>query len=117
MLELKNIFWDNFGPASVTLTLSRQKSYVGFAHNLAKLKIWAKIEENLSISVGLTLEHDILSNIWLFDIWPSIVTLILSWHTGNIGSAHPLVEVNICAKFKDNLLISVGLTQRTRHTV
>jgi hypothetical protein len=29
----------------------------------------------------------------------------------NIGSAHPLVEVNIRAKFEENLSISVGLTE------
>jgi len=30
-----------------------------------------------------------------------------------MGSAHPLVEVNIGAKIKENLSISVGLTERT----
>ena len=43
-----------------------------------------------------------MSYIWLFDIWPSIVPLILSWHMGNMVSAHPLVEVNISAKFEEN---------------
>ena len=45
-----------------------------------------------------------MSNIWLFDIWPSIVTLTLSWYMGNIGSAHPLVEVNISDKFEKKVL-------------
>jgi len=35
-----------------------------------------------------------MSYIWLFDIWHSIVTLTLSWHMGNVGSAQPLVDVN-----------------------
>jgi hypothetical protein len=30
-----------------------------------------------------------------------------------MGSAHPLVEVNISAKFEENLSISEGLTERT----
>jgi len=37
-------------------------------------------------------------NISLFDIGPSIVTLTLSWHMGNMGSAHPHNEVNTSAK-------------------
>jgi len=41
-----------------------------------------------------------MSSIWLFDIWPLIVTLTLSWYMGNMGSAHPPVEVNISAKFE-----------------
>jgi len=49
-----------------------------------------------------------MSNIWLFDIWPSIVTLTLSWHKGNMGFAHPLDEVNIEAKFEENPLIGIG---------
>jgi hypothetical protein len=36
---------------------------------------------------------------------------------GNMGSAHPLVEVNILAKFEENLSISEGLTERTQRTV
>jgi len=79
------------------------------------VNIWAKIKENLSISVGLTLlqsGHDIMSNIWLFDIWPSIVTL--SWHKRNMGSAHPLDQVNIAAKFEENPSIGIGFIERTR---
>jgi hypothetical protein len=34
-----------------------------------------------------------------------------------MGSAHCLVEVNILAKIEENLSISVGLTERTEHTV
>jgi len=71
MLKFKNIF--NFLPLSVTLTLSLE-GIMGSAHPLVEVNIWAKIKENLPISVG----HDIMSNIWLFDIWPSIVTLTLS---------------------------------------
>ena len=49
--------------------------------------------------------QNIMCNIWLFDIWPSIVTLTLNWHMGDMGSAYPLVEVNISAKFEENPLI------------
>jgi len=55
-----------------------------------------------------------MSNIWWFDIWPSIVTLILSWNMGNMGSAHPLVEVNITAKFEENPSIGIGFIERTQ---
>ena len=55
-----------------------------------------------------------MSNIWLFDIWPSIVTLTLSWHKGNMGSVQPLDKVIIAAKFEENHLIGIGLLQRTR---
>jgi hypothetical protein len=34
-----------------------------------------------------------------------------------MGSAHPLVEVNIWAKIEEYISVSVGLTERTRHTV
>jgi len=34
---------------------------------------------------------------------PSSVTLTLSWQKGNMGSAHPLVEVNIWAKIEEKL--------------
>jgi hypothetical protein len=50
----------------------------------------------------------------VFDIWPSIVTLTLNWHMGNMGSAHPLVEVNIWAKFEENPSIGIGVIERTR---
>jgi len=33
---------------------------------------------------------------------------------GNKGSAHPLVEVNISAKFEENPLIGIGFIERTR---
>jgi len=33
---------------------------------------------------------------------------------GNIGSAHPLVEMNISAKFEDNSSIGIGFIERTR---
>jgi len=36
---------------------------------------------------------------------------------GNIISAHPLVEVNIRAKFEENPSISAGLTEWTQHNV
>jgi len=36
---------------------------------------------------------------------------------GNMGSAHPLDEVNISAKIKENPLIIEGLTEWTRHNV
>jgi hypothetical protein len=45
------------------------------------------------------------------------MTLTLNRQKGNMGSAHKLVEVNIWAKIEENLSISVGLTERTRHTV
>jgi len=54
-----------------------------------------------------------MSNIiWLFDIWPSIVTL--SWHKRNMGSAHPIDQVNIAAKFGENPSIGIGYIERTR---
>jgi len=31
----------------------------------------------------------------------------------NMGSAHPLVEVNISAKFEENPLIGIGFIERT----
>ena len=55
-----------------------------------------------------------MSNIWLFDIWPSSVTLTLSWHMGNMGFAHPLVEVNISAMFEENPSIGIGFIERTQ---
>jgi len=33
---------------------------------------------------------------------------------GNMGSAHPLVEVNISAKFEENPSIGIGVIERTR---
>jgi len=33
------------------------------------------------------------------------------------GSAHPLVELNILTTIKENILIRVELTERTRHNV
>jgi len=55
-----------------------------------------------------------MSNIWLFAIWPLIVTLTLSWHMGNMGSAHPLDEVNSAAKFEENPSIGIGFIERAR---
>jgi len=37
------------------------------------------------------------------------MTLTLSRQKGNMGSAHPLVEVNISAKFEENPSIGIGL--------
>ena len=56
-------------------------------------------------------------NIFSVNCLPSSVTLTFSRQKGNIGSARPLVEVNIWAKIKENRSISVGLTERTRHNV
>jgi len=47
----------------------------------------------------------------------SSVTLTSSRQKDNMGSAHPLVEVNIWAKIKEKLSMSVGLTKRTRHNI
>jgi len=33
---------------------------------------------------------------------------------GNMDSAHPLVEVNISAKFKENPSFGIGLKEQTR---
>ena len=55
-----------------------------------------------------------MSNTYLFNIWPLTVTLTLSWHMGNMGSAHPLVEVNVSFKFKRNPSISKGVIEQTR---
>ena len=53
------------------------------------------MKENLSISVkDLQSGQDIMSYIWLYDSWPSIVTLTLNWHMGNwakIKDFFPLV--------------------------
>jgi len=58
-----------------------------------------------------------MSNICLIIIWHLTVTLTLSWHMGNMGSAHPLVEVNVSFKFEGNPSISKGVIERTRHNV
>jgi len=36
---------------------------------------------------------------------------------GNMGSAHPLVEVNVSFKFEGNPSISKGVKERTQHNV
>ena len=36
---------------------------------------------------------------------------------GNMGSTHPLVEVNVTFKFKGNPSISKGVIERTGHNV
>jgi len=33
---------------------------------------------------------------------------------GNMGSAHPLDEVNISAKFEENPSVGIGFIERTR---
>jgi len=43
-----------------------------------------------------------MCNIGLINILPLTVTLTLSSHMGNMGSAHPLVEVNVSFKFEGN---------------
>jgi len=53
-------------------------------------------------------------NIFYVNFWPSSVTLTLSRQKGNMGSAHPLVEVNISAKFEENPSIGIGFIERTR---
>jgi len=58
-----------------------------------------------------------MSNTWWFDFLPSIVTLTLGWHMGNMSSAHSLVEVNISAKFEENPSIGIGFIERTRKHV
>ena len=35
----------------------------------------------------------------------------------NMGSAHPLVEVNVLFKFEENPSVSKGVIERTRHNV
>jgi len=52
-----------------------------------------------------------MSNICLLHFLPLTVTL--SWHMGNMGSAHPLVEVNVSFKFEGNPFISKGVIERT----
>ena len=42
------------------------------------------------------------------------MTLTLTGHMGNMGSAHPLVEVNVSFKFEGNPSISKGVIERTR---
>jgi len=61
-----------------------------------------------------------MCNICLLNIWHLTVTFTLSWHVGNMGSAHPLVEVNVYFKFEGNPSISKalkGVIERTRHNV
>jgi len=58
-----------------------------------------------------------MSYICLFNIWHLTVTLTLSWHMGNIGSAHPLVEMNVSFKLEGNPSISKGVIEQTRHNV
>ena len=48
-------------------------------------------------------------------IWHLTVTLTLSWHMGNMGSAHPLVEVNVSFKFEGNPSISKGAIVKSGH--
>ena len=36
------------------------------------------------------------------------LTLTLNWHQSNMGSAHCLAEVNICAKYVENPSINIG---------
>jgi len=38
----------------------------------------------------------------------------MTCHMGNMGSAHPLVEVNVSFKFEGNPSISTGVIERTR---
>jgi len=33
---------------------------------------------------------------------------------GNMGSAHPLLEVNVSAKFEENSSIGIGFIEQTR---
>jgi len=58
-----------------------------------------------------------MSNICLFNIWHLTVTLTLSWHMGNIGSAHSLVGVNVSFKFEGNPSISKEVIEPTQHNV
>jgi len=58
-----------------------------------------------------------MSNICLFNIWPLTVTLTLSWHMDNMGSAHTLVEVNVSFKFEGNPSIGIEFIERTWHNV
>jgi len=51
------------------------------------------------------------------DLTSLTVTLTLSWHSGNMGYAHPLVEMNVSFKFEGNPSISKGVIERTRHNV
>jgi len=55
-----------------------------------------------------------MCNICLLNIWPLTVILTLSWHMGNMGSAHPLVEVNLSFKMEGNPFIGKGVIERTR---
>ena len=41
------------------------------------------------------------------------MTLTLSRHKGNMGSAHNLLELNILVKFEDNSSISIEVIERT----
>jgi len=58
-----------------------------------------------------------MSNIYLLNIWLLTVPLTLSWHRGNMDSAHPLVEVNVSFKIEGYPSISKGVIERTRHNV
>jgi len=89
----------NIWPLTVTLNLSWHMGNMGSAHPLVEVNLSFKFEENLSISKGILEWIDIMGTICLLNIWPLTVTLTLSWHMGNMGSAHPLVEVNVSFKF------------------
>jgi len=60
---------------------------MGSAHNPVELNIWVKFEENSSVSIGFIEQTS--------QFWPSSVTLTLSRHKGNMGSAHNLAELTI----------------------
>ena len=55
-----------------------------------------------------------LKNIFYINIWPSSVTLSLSWHNGYTSSAHYPLEVNIWAKFKENPSINIRFLEWTK---
>ena len=77
-------------------------------------KCHSSLKEIHSFVKELKSGHDKMCNIYLLNIWPLTVTLTLSWHIGNMGSAHPLVEVNVSFKFEGNPSISRGVKKRTQ---
>jgi len=112
MFKFKNR--SQFLPSSVTLTLIRQRGYIGSAHLLVEVSILAKIKENLSISVWLTerTRHNVLYLI----VWYLTFNCdnYLELTHGQHGFCTALVEVNISAKFEENLSIGIGFIERTR---
>ena len=72
-----------------------------------------KFRANTSASFRNIQVHVKIKEHFLSQFGPSIVTLTLGRHKGNMGSAHNLVELNIWVKVEENSSISIGFIERT----